>query len=128
VRAACFVKDAAETIGRARPSGQADPSGDIVTHGAYVANACAGCHKESLSGGTIPPDWPSAASLTPAPGSALARHASADALARMFESGKRPDGQRHRRGGTVRNAQGDRRGRRRRHLRLSRDPAAEEAG
>jgi cytochrome c553 len=93
--AAGFIKDSAEKIDHTLPPEQPAPSGDVVAHGAYVANACKGCHNEALSGGKIaggPPDWPPAANLTPGPDSALARYASADALTAMFRSGKRPDG------------------------------------
>ena len=93
--AAGFVKDSAEKIDHTLPPEQPAPSGDVVAHGAYVANSCKGCHNDALSGGKIPggpPDWPPAANLTPGPDSALARYASADALTAMFRSGKRPDG------------------------------------
>jgi mono/diheme cytochrome c family protein len=93
--AAGFIKDAAEKIDHTRPPEQPPASGNIIARGAYVASACTGCHNEALSGGTIPggpPDWPPAANLTPAEGSALARYSSAEAFATMFRSGKRPDG------------------------------------
>lgn len=66
-----------------------------VAHGAYVANMCLGCHGPKLAGGKIPggpPDWPPASNLTPGQGSVLARYPDADAFARLFKSGKRPDG------------------------------------
>ena len=93
--AAGFVKDSAEKIDHTLPPAQPAASGDVVAHGAYVANSCKGCHNEALSGGKIPggpPDWPPAANLTPGPDSALSRYATADALEAMFKSGKRPDG------------------------------------
>jgi mono/diheme cytochrome c family protein len=89
------VRDAAEKIDHALPPAQ--PVAEAVTaeHGAYVANACIGCHGASLSGGKIPgapPDWPAAANLTPGAGSAMARYADARAFATMLRTGKRPDG------------------------------------
>jgi cytochrome c553 len=64
-------------------------------HGKYVANMCLGCHGEQLTGGRIPggpPDWPPAANLTPAKGSGMELYADAEAFARMFRTGHRPDG------------------------------------
>ena len=89
------VKDAAEKIDHALPASQPVPEGATPQHGAYVANACIGCHGATLAGGKIPgapPEWPAAANLTPGPGSALVRYADAAALAAMMRSGHRPDG------------------------------------
>jgi hypothetical protein len=64
-------------------------------HGAYVANACIGCHGPGLSGGHIPgtpPGWPDAANLTPGEGSAMKRYANAEQFIAMLKSGRRPDG------------------------------------
>ena len=64
-------------------------------HGAYVANACIGCHGPGLAGGRIPgapPDWPAAANLTPGAGTALANYADEKAFVAMMRSGVRPDG------------------------------------
>ena len=71
------------------------PEAVTAQHGAYVANACIGCHGATLAGGKIPgapPDWPAAARLSPGAGSAMPRYADAQAFAAMLRSGKRPDG------------------------------------
>jgi len=90
------IRDAAENIDHRLPPSQPVPEAVSVEHGAYVANACLGCHGQHLSGGKIPgtpPDWPPAANLTPGEGSAMtARYASAEAFAAMLRSGQRPDG------------------------------------
>ncbi|SCK62118.1 Cytochrome c1 [Variovorax sp. HW608] len=90
-----MIRDAAAKIDHTRPPQQPVPVGVTSTHGAYVANMCFGCHGAKLNGGKIaggPPDWPPAANLTPAEGSAMTRYPDADALARLFKSGNRPDG------------------------------------
>ena len=90
-----MIHDAASKIDHTRPPEQPVPDGVNVTHGAYVANMCLGCHGAKLNGGKIPggpPDWPAAANLTPGEGTAMTRYADADAFARMFKTGKRPDG------------------------------------
>ncbi|RZL85834.1 MAG: cytochrome c [Variovorax sp.] len=90
-----LMHDAAAKIDHSLPPAQPVPAGVSVDHGAYVANMCLGCHGTKLNGGTIPggpPDWPSAANLTPGEGTAMARYADAQAFARMFKTGKRPDG------------------------------------
>ena len=66
-----------------------------VEHGAYVANACIGCHGSKLSGGKIPggpPDWPPAANLTPGKDSAMPRYPTPQLFGAMLRSGHRPDG------------------------------------
>nr|WP_229256454.1 c-type cytochrome [Duganella lactea] len=68
-----------------------------MRHGAYVANACIGCHGAQLSGGKIAsgaPDWPPAANLTPGEGSVMARYPTAAAFRDMLRTGLRPDGSR----------------------------------
>jgi len=90
-----LIPDAAETIDHTLPPSTPVAEGVNEAHGAYVANACIGCHGASLSGGKVPggpPDWPPAANLTPGEGGLLSRYADAQALAAMFRSGKRPDG------------------------------------
>jgi mono/diheme cytochrome c family protein len=90
-----FVRDAAEKIDHILPPPQPVATTDVLAHGAYVANACVGCHNPSLSGGPIeggPPDWPPAANLTPGEESAMPRYPTETAFAAMFKSGKRPDG------------------------------------
>jgi mono/diheme cytochrome c family protein len=90
-----FVRDAAEKIDHTLPPTQPVAATDVLAHGAYVANACLGCHNTSLSGGPVegaPPDWPPAANLTPGEGSAMLRYPTETAFATMFKSGKRPDG------------------------------------
>ena len=89
------IRDAAEKIDHTLPPSQPVPVAVSVQHGAYVANACIGCHGERLSGGPIPggpPDWPAAANLTPGKESAMKRYANADAFVAMLRTRKRPDG------------------------------------
>ncbi len=93
--AAGMIRDAAEKIDHRLPPPAAVPDAVTTAHGAYVANACIGCHGAQLAGGKIPgapPEWPAAANLTPGAGSAMARYADADAFAAMLRTGKRPDG------------------------------------
>lgn len=93
--AAGVIHDSAEIIDHALPPSQPVPEAATAVHGAYVANACIGCHGAGLSGGRIPgapPEWPAAANLTPGDGSAMAHYADADAFVRMLRSGQRPDG------------------------------------
>lgn len=93
--AAGVVRDAAAKIDHTLPPQQPVEDGPTAEHGRYVANMCLGCHGSTLAGGPIaggPPDWPAAANLTPGESSVMARYADADAMARMFKSGKRPDG------------------------------------
>jgi len=90
-----LVKDAAEKIDHALPPAQPVAEAATAEHGAYVANACIGCHGASLAGGKIPgapPDWPAAANLTPGAGSAMTVYADAQAFATMLRTGRRPDG------------------------------------
>ena len=90
-----LLRDAAEKIDHTLPPPAAAPDAPTASHGAYLANACIGCHGPGLSGGRIPgapPDWPAAANLTPGDGSAMKRYASAEQFAAMLRSGKRPDG------------------------------------
>jgi mono/diheme cytochrome c family protein len=89
------IEDAAEKIDHSLPPSQPVPVAVSVQHGAYVANACIGCHGAGLSGGAIPggpPDWPAAANLTPGKGSAMMRYENADAFVAMLRTRKRPDG------------------------------------
>jgi mono/diheme cytochrome c family protein len=90
-----LMQDAAEKIDHTLPPAQ--PVAEAVTaeHGAYVANACIGCHGATLAGGKIPgapPEWPAAANLTPGSGSAMAHYPDTQAFAKMLRTGKRPDG------------------------------------
>jgi mono/diheme cytochrome c family protein len=90
-----IVRDAAEKIDHSLPPPQPAATDDLPGQGAYVANACTGCHNESLSGGPIagaPSEWPPAANLTPGQGSVMPQYPSEDAFAAMFRTGKRPDG------------------------------------
>ncbi len=89
------IPDAAQKIDHTLPPSKPIAEGVTPEHGAYVANACIGCHGAALSGGKIPgtpPDWPPAANLTPAPDGAMARYPTAEAFATMLRTGKRPDG------------------------------------
>jgi len=89
------IKDAAEKIDhRLTPAGPV-PEGVSAQHGAYVANACIGCHGPKLQGGRIPggpPDWPPASDLRPGGTGPMKAYADAEAFAAMFKTGKRPDG------------------------------------
>jgi len=90
-----LIRDAAEKIDHTLPPGEPVPEAITPAHGAYVANACIGCHGKHLAGGRIPgapPEWPAAANLTPGEGTAMARYANDDAFVAMMRSGKRPDG------------------------------------
>jgi len=89
------IPDAADKIDHTLPPAQPVPEGVTVAHGAYVAQACIGCHGAGLEGGRIPgapPDWPAAAKLAPGESSAMARYADAQAFVGMLRSGRRPDG------------------------------------
>jgi mono/diheme cytochrome c family protein len=89
------LKDAAEKIDHSLPPATPVAEGVSREHGAYVANACIGCHGPGLSGGHIPgtpPGWPDAANLTPGEGSAMKRYANAEQFIAMLKSGRRPDG------------------------------------
>jgi mono/diheme cytochrome c family protein len=89
------IQDAPEKIDHALPPVRMVAAGVTPEHGAYVANACIGCHGAHLSGGRIPggpPAWPAAANLTSAKGSAMARYPTAEAFMAMLHSGRRPDG------------------------------------
>lgn len=89
------IKDAAEKIDHTLPPPTPVRVAVTPEHGAYIANACIGCHGPGLSGGKIPgapPSWPVAANLTPGKGSAMARYPSPELFAAMLRSGHRPDG------------------------------------
>jgi mono/diheme cytochrome c family protein len=89
------IPDAASKIDHRLPPAQPVPEGVTVEHGAYVANACIGCHGPRLEGGRIPgspPDWPPAASLRPTADGPMRAYADARAFGEMFKTGKRPDG------------------------------------
>jgi mono/diheme cytochrome c family protein len=89
------IPDAASRIDHGLPPQQPVAEGVTLQHGAYVANMCIGCHGEKLTGGRIPggpPDWPPAPNLTPGDGSIMPAYADADALLRLFRTGKRADG------------------------------------
>jgi mono/diheme cytochrome c family protein len=89
------VRDSAERIDHRLPPAPAVPVAATAEHGAYVANMCLGCHGADLAGGPIPgapPDWPPAANLTPAAGSAMLRYDTVEKFAAMMRTGRRPDG------------------------------------
>lgn len=63
-------------------------------YGNYVATGCTTCHGAGLSGGKIPgvpPDWPAASNLTPAPDAAISRW-SAEQFVDTLRSGVTPQG------------------------------------
>jgi mono/diheme cytochrome c family protein len=89
------IKDAAEKIDHLLPPPRPVAAEVSVGYGAYVANACLGCHGPQLSGGKIPggaPTWPAASNLTPGKGSAMARYPTPELFIAMLRSGQRPDG------------------------------------
>ncbi len=93
--AAGVVRDASEKIDHSLPVATPVAEGVTDQHGAYVANACLGCHGPRLAGGKIPgapPDWPAAARLAPGADSALDRYPTPEQFAAMLKTGKRPDG------------------------------------
>lgn len=90
-----LIGDAASKIDHTLPPPKPVPEAVTAEHGEYVAKMCIGCHGAQLLGGRIPggpPDWPPAARLVPGSGNAMDRYPDADALIRMFKSGKRGDG------------------------------------
>lgn len=89
------IRDASEKIDHTLPPARPVEAAITAEHGAYVANACIGCHGATLSGGKIPggpPTWPAAANLTPGKGSAMNRYPTAEIFVAMIRSGHRPDG------------------------------------
>lgn len=89
------VQDAAEKINHALAPPAPVAAAVTVEHGAYVANACMGCHGARLSGGKVPgapPTWPATANLTPGRGSIMARYPTAELFMAALRSGQRPDG------------------------------------
>jgi mono/diheme cytochrome c family protein len=89
------IKDASEKIDHTLPPPKPVEDAVTIEHGAYVANACMGCHGDGFSGGKIPggaPTWPAAANLTPGKGSAMHRYPTAELFMAMMRSGHRPDG------------------------------------
>lgn len=89
------IEDAAEKIDHRLPPPAPVPAAATPEHGAYVANACIGCHGPGLSGGKIPgapPAWPAASNLTPGKDSAMARYPNAELFTAMLRTGQRPDG------------------------------------
>jgi mono/diheme cytochrome c family protein len=90
-----LIKDASEKIDHTLAPARPVAAAVTVAHGAYMANACIGCHGTTLSGGRIPgspPAWPAAANLTPARGSAMSRYPTPETFVAMLRSGHRPDG------------------------------------
>jgi mono/diheme cytochrome c family protein len=89
------IRDASEKIDHTLPPPRPVEAGINVEYGAYVANACIGCHGARLSGGKIPggpPTWPAASNLTPGKGSAMTRYPTPEMFLAMMRSGRRPDG------------------------------------
>jgi len=90
-----MIQDASEKIDHAQGPVRAVSAAVTPEYGAYVANACIGCHGAALSGGRIPgtpPSWPAAANLTPGKGSAMVRYPTPEAFVAMLRTGHRPDG------------------------------------
>jgi mono/diheme cytochrome c family protein len=89
------IKDASEKIDHTRGPARRVAPAITPEYGAYVADACIGCHGAALSGGRIPgtpPSWPAAANLTPGKGSAMVHYGSPDQFVDMLRTGRRPDG------------------------------------
>jgi mono/diheme cytochrome c family protein len=89
------IQDAYEKIDHKKPAPPPIKPSVTPAYGAYLANACIGCHGDHLGGGKVPggpPSWPAAANLTPGKGSAMLRYPDAESFIAMFKSGKRPDG------------------------------------
>lgn len=89
------MRDAAAKIDHTLPPEAPVAEGVTLEHGKYVANACRGCHGLALAGGRIPgapPEWPAAPALLGDASIVASRYPDAAAFARMFKSGKRPDG------------------------------------
>lgn len=89
------VRDAAQKIDHDRPPPAPVAATVSLQHGAYVANACIGCHGAQLSGGKVPggpPEWPAAANLTPGEGSVMPLYPTVEDFSRMLRTGLRPDG------------------------------------
>ena len=89
------MRDAAAKIDHALPPEAPVAEGVTVEHGKYVASMCRGCHGLALAGGRIPgapPEWPVAPALLGTSGIVATRYPDPAAFARMFKSGKRPDG------------------------------------
>jgi mono/diheme cytochrome c family protein len=90
-----MIQDASEKIDHAQAPARLVAAAVTPEYGAYVANACIGCHGATLSGGRIPgtpPSWPAAANLTSGKGSAMVRYPTAELFVAMLRSGHRPDG------------------------------------
>lgn len=89
------IQDASEKIDHAQAPLRPVAAAVTPAYGAYVANACVGCHGAALSGGRIPgtpSSWPAAANLTPGKGSAMFRYPTPELFMAMLRSGHRPDG------------------------------------
>lgn len=90
-----LIQDAAEKIDHAQAPARMLAAAVTPDYGAYVANACIGCHGAALSGGRVPgapPSWPAAANLTPGKGSAMVRYPTPELFLAMLRTGRRPDG------------------------------------
>jgi cytochrome c553 len=89
------IQDAAEKIDHTLPPSRPVPVQVSAQYGAYVANACIGCHGPQLSGGKIPggaPTWPAAANITPGKGGTMVRYQTPELFIAMLRGGHRPDG------------------------------------
>ena len=84
----------AERIDHNTPRPVAVAKGPTAEYGHYLAQACMGCHGESLSGGPIPglpPNPPFPQNLTPDQETGLGNWDEAD-FERVLRQGQRPDG------------------------------------
>lgn len=88
------VKLAAEEIDHASSRVVSVVPGITPEYGKYLAAGCTGCHGGNFSGGKIagaPPDWPSAANLTPHASSRVSSW-NEDQFIAALRTRKRPDG------------------------------------
>ena len=88
------VKDAAEKIDHTLPPSQPVREGATPEHGAYVANACIGCHGEHLSGGQIPgapPEMAHPMNITTDTVTGIGKWTQAE-FTKAIREGIRPDG------------------------------------
>lgn len=88
------VKLAAEEIDHSALQAASVTPAITVDYGKYLASSCIGCHGSNMSGGKIagaPPDWPSAANLTPHASSRIGQWNETQFI-QALRTRQRPDG------------------------------------
>jgi mono/diheme cytochrome c family protein len=88
------VRLAVDDIDHSAPPLASIEPGINPRYGKYLATSCIGCHGGNLSGGKIvgaPPDWPSAANLTPSPEGRLGQWTE-EQFINALRTRRRPDG------------------------------------